>query len=75
MVLALWDWGIVLYRHFYRRKTSAFAGAGDGLVLRGGYSSASIVNYRQASGTHSCFCRRLLVGLYPLQPSGDDAIE
>jgi hypothetical protein len=36
------DHGIVLYRHFYRRKTSAFTGAGDGL-LRGGNSSASIV--------------------------------
>ena len=34
------------YRHLYRQKTSAFAGAGDGLGLRGGYSSSSIVNYR-----------------------------
>ena len=37
---------IALYRHFYRRKTNAFAGAEDGLGLTGGYSSASIVNYR-----------------------------
>jgi len=37
---------IIIYRHFYRLKTSAFAGAGDGLGLTGGYSSLSIVNYR-----------------------------
>jgi hypothetical protein len=37
---------IAIYRHFYRQKTSAFAGAGDGLGLRGGYSISSIVNYR-----------------------------
>jgi hypothetical protein len=40
----------MIYRHFYRLKTSAFAGAGagvgDGLGLTGGYSSPSIVNYR-----------------------------
>ena len=29
----------------YRQKTNPFAGAGDGLGLRGGYSSPSIVNY------------------------------
>ena len=38
---------MVLYRHFYRQKTSAFAGAGDGLGLRGSYSCLSIVNDRQ----------------------------
>jgi hypothetical protein len=37
---------IILYRHFYRLKTSAFAGAGDGLGLTGDYPSPSIVNYR-----------------------------
>ena len=37
---------ICLYRHFYRQKTTALPGAGDALDLRGGYSSASIVNYR-----------------------------
>jgi len=37
---------IIIYRHFYRQKTNAFAGAGDGLGLRGGYSSPSIVNER-----------------------------
>lgn len=56
MDASLWDWGIVLYRHFYRRKPSAFAGAGDGLGLRGGYSGASIVNYRQASEQQSPRC-------------------
>ncbi|MDO9401586.1 MAG: type IV toxin-antitoxin system AbiEi family antitoxin domain-containing protein [Polaromonas sp.] len=34
---------IIIYRHFYRQKTSTFAGAGDGLGLTGGYSSPSIV--------------------------------
>ena len=43
-MLALWGWGIKFYRHFYRQKTIAFTGAGDGLDLRGGYSSASIIN-------------------------------
>jgi hypothetical protein len=28
------------------KKTNAFASAGDGLGLTGGYSSPSIVNYR-----------------------------
>lgn len=37
---------IQFYRRLYRQKTTAFAGAGDALGLRGGYSSASIVNYR-----------------------------
>lgn len=37
---------IQLYRHFYRQKTTTLASAGDGLSLRGGYSSSSIVNYR-----------------------------
>ncbi|GCB02288.1 hypothetical protein SFMTTN_3396 [Sulfuriferula multivorans] len=36
---------IAIYRHFYRLKTSAFAGAEDGLGLTGGYSSTSIINY------------------------------
>lgn len=45
--------GIVLYRHFYRRKTSAFTGAGDGLGLRGGNSSASIVKYRRSLQLYS----------------------
>jgi len=36
----------MLYRRFYRQKTNAFASAGDGLGLTGGYSSPSIVNYR-----------------------------
>jgi len=36
-----------IYRHFYRQKLSAFAGAGDGLGLTGGCSSPSIVNYRR----------------------------
>ena len=40
---------ITLYRHFYRQKISAFANAGDGLDLTGGYSSPSIVNYRRES--------------------------
>lgn len=35
---------IGLYRHFYRQKMSAFIRAGDGPGLRGGHSSASIVN-------------------------------
>jgi hypothetical protein len=52
-MLALWGWDIVLYRHFYRRKTSAFAGAGDGLDLRDGYSSTSIVNDRRGLQQHS----------------------
>jgi hypothetical protein len=34
------------YRHLYRQKQSAFAGAGDALGLRGGYSSPSIINER-----------------------------
>jgi hypothetical protein len=46
-VLVLLKSSIDIYRHFYRQKMSAFAGAGDGLGLRGGYSSASIVNYRR----------------------------
>jgi hypothetical protein len=37
---------IPFYRHLYRQKQRAFAGAGDALGLRGGYSSASIVNER-----------------------------
>ena len=56
-MLALRGQDIVLYRHFYRRKTSAFAGAGDGLVLRGGYSSASIVNDRRGLQQHFCHLR------------------
>jgi len=52
-MLALRGRGIVLYRHFYRQKASAFAGAGDGLGLRGGYSSASIVNYRRSLELYS----------------------
>jgi hypothetical protein len=43
---------ITLYRRFYRQKTSAFAGAGDGLGLTGGYSSTSIVNYRHEQPGH-----------------------
>jgi hypothetical protein len=43
-MLALWGQAILLYRHFYRQKTSAFARAGDGLGLLGSYSSASIIN-------------------------------
>jgi hypothetical protein len=39
---------ILFYRRLYRQKTTAFAGAGDALGLRGGYSTASIVNYRRA---------------------------
>ena len=35
---------MVIYRHLYRQKRSAFTGAGDALGLRGGYSSPSIVN-------------------------------
>jgi hypothetical protein len=35
------------YRHLYRQKQSAFAGAGDALSLRSGYSSPSIINYRR----------------------------
>jgi hypothetical protein len=46
-MLALWYRAIVFYRHFYRQKASAFVGAGDGLGLRGGYPSASIVNQRR----------------------------
>jgi hypothetical protein len=34
------------YRHLYHQKQSAFAGAGDALGLRGGYSSPSIINQR-----------------------------
>jgi len=40
-------WIIQFYRHLYRQKTPAFAGAGDGLSLRGDYSSASIINEQQ----------------------------
>lgn len=36
---------------FIPSKTSAFAGAGDALGLRGGYSSASIVNDRRETET------------------------
>lgn len=36
---------ITLYRHLYRQKINAFVGAGDGLGLRGSYSSPTIVNY------------------------------
>lgn len=36
------------YRHLYRQKATATAGAGDALGLRGGHSTASIVNYRLA---------------------------
>jgi hypothetical protein len=36
----------IIYRLFYRLKMSAFASAGDGLGLTGGYSGPSIVNYR-----------------------------
>jgi hypothetical protein len=43
---------IALYRHLYRQKTSAFAGAEDALGLRGGYSSPSIVNYRREVEAH-----------------------
>lgn len=45
------DREIVLYRQFYRQKTSAFAGAGDGPVLRESYSCLSIVNDRQHRGS------------------------
>lgn len=38
--------GIGFYRHFYRQKTTALPGAGDAVGLRGGYSSASIINCR-----------------------------
>ena len=55
-MLALWGWDIVLYRHFYRRKTIAFTGSGDGLGLRGGYSSSSIVNDHQQP---SFYCARV----------------
>ena len=50
-MLNLRDLGIALYRHFYRQKTSAFAGAGDGPVLRESYSCLSIVNDRQHRGS------------------------
>jgi hypothetical protein len=43
---------IALYRYFYRLKTSVFAGAEDGLGLTGGYSRASIVNYRHERPRH-----------------------
>ena len=43
-------------RHFYRRKTIAFTGAGDGLSLRGGYSSSSIVNDHEQP---SFYCARV----------------
>lgn len=36
----------LFYRHLYRQKQSAFAGAGDALGLRGSYSSPSIINER-----------------------------
>ncbi|MDO8440545.1 MAG: hypothetical protein Q7S97_04975 [Polaromonas sp.] len=51
-MLALLVMFILFYRHLYRQKPTAFAGAGDALGLRGGYSSTSIVNYRRepASG-------------------------
>ena len=39
---------IHFYRRLYRQKKTAFAGAGEALGLRGGYSTASIVNYRRA---------------------------
>lgn len=42
---------IDLYRHFYRKKTTAFAGAGDGVKSRGVNSSGSIVNYRTEAGS------------------------
>ena len=45
-MLALLVMLILFYRHLYRQKTSALTGAGDAPGLRGGYSSASIVNYR-----------------------------
>jgi len=38
---------IGVYRQFYRPKTSALPGKGDGPGLTGDYSSASIVNYRR----------------------------
>lgn len=46
-MLALLSCIIIFYRHLYRQKLSALPGAGDALGLRGGYSSASIVNYRR----------------------------
>jgi hypothetical protein len=46
-MLALWGTVIILYPHFYCRRTSAFDGTEDGFGLRGGYSSASIVDDRQ----------------------------
>lgn len=47
MNTGFFDLQLELYRHIYRQKPSAFAGAGDGLGLTGGCSSASIVNYRR----------------------------
>ena len=45
-MLALFVVFIQFYCHLYSQKTSAFAGAGDALGLRGGCSNSSIVNYR-----------------------------
>ena len=50
-MLALFVVFIQFYCHLYSQKTSAFAGAGDALGLRGGYSSASIVNDRRETKT------------------------
>jgi hypothetical protein len=41
---------------FVPSKTSAFVGAGDALGLRGGYSSASIINYRRELEPHRRHC-------------------
>jgi hypothetical protein len=43
---------IQFYRHLYRQKTTAFAGAGDGLSLRGDYSISSIVNEQRQTKLH-----------------------
>jgi hypothetical protein len=70
--LALSMSGIGLYRHFYRQKTTALPSAGDAVGLRGGYSSASIVNYREAEATHirAQPCERPVLTLQPFHRFG-----
>lgn len=43
---------IQFYRHLYRQITTALAGVGNGLSLRGDYSTASIVNEQRQTKLH-----------------------
>ncbi len=71
-MLAFWNLSIDLYRHFYRKTTTAFAGAGDGVKSRGVNSSGSIVNYRTESGSFELILPYIL---HHKLPNCDDGIS